>query len=110
MIKLSIFLQKYLSLLAAAGKPIGFLTLLVFLLGNALWVIGYPANSYPEAIGISFSTFLSLGSPDHDKFIGGLRVLELLIEVLGLVLFAIFTSAAIKSLERAKIKGERRGG
>jgi hypothetical protein len=105
MIELLLFIRIFFSLLAGAAKPIGLLFFLVFLLGNALWVFGYPANSYMESLGISFSTFLNLGSPDHAKFPGGLRIIELPINILGLILVAILTAAAIKALERG-MKGK----
>ena len=100
MVSLKLFMSKLFGLLASAIKPITFLFVAVFLLGNLFWCI--TGNNYGESMSLAFSTFLSLGSPPSDKFSGWLRLIELGIDIMGLLLFAIFTAASIKALERSK--------
>ncbi len=93
-------MSKLFGLLASAIKPIGFLFVVVFALGNCIWCI--TSKSYGESMTMVFSTFLSLGSPPSVEFSGWLRLIEFGADIMGLLLFAILTAASIKALERSK--------
>ena len=50
---------------------------------------------------LAFSTALSLGSPQLDNFAGAWRVLELVLDFMGIILWGIFTSITMKAIEGA---------
>ena len=100
MVSLKLFMSKLFGLLASAIKPIATLFIVVFILANIFWCA--TDKGYGEAMMLSFSTFLSLGSPPSTEFSGWLRLIEFGIDLMGLLLFAILTAAAIKALERSK--------
>ena len=100
MISFKLFVSKLFGLLASAIKPIAFIFLVVFLLGNLYYFTS--GKDYGEAMALVFSTFLSLGSPSSLEFCGWLRLIEFGIDLMGLLLFAILTAASIKALERGK--------
>ena len=100
MIEFRLFVAKFLGLLVSAGKPIGFLLLVVLLLGHVHWLAS--GMAYADSMGTVLSAFLGLGGIGPHDFGGWLRLIEFGADLMGLLLFAMLTAACIKALERSK--------
>lgn len=59
------------------------------------------AASFCDSVYLAFSTALTLGIPDVNAYGGGLRIVELLLDFLGVVLWGIFASITMKAIEGA---------
>ena len=74
--------------------------LAVFSIGLALSVLR-PELQIVDSIYAAFSTALTLGTPNMSLFQGAFRLLELLLDFFGVILWGIFTSITMKAIEGA---------
>jgi len=72
----------------------------IFLLGIFVF-IREGCGEFSNSMYLVYSTALSLGSPSMDSFQGMWRVVELLLDLFGIILWGIFTSVTMKSIEAA---------
>lgn len=73
---------------------------LVFLLGLLLCLRDNGAH-FVDSVYLAFSTALSLGTPSVDSFSSWWRIVELVLDMLGIMLWGIFTFVTAKAIENA---------